>query len=44
VGPLIKQVYEADPLLCSQRGGPKRIIACLEQPEVIEKIRTHLRL
>ena len=25
-------------------GGPMRIIACIEQPEVIEKILTHLAL
>ena len=41
---LIKQVYEADPLLCPQGGGPMRIIAFIEQPEVIEEILTHLGL
>ena len=39
---LIKQVYEADPLICPQCAGPMRIIAFIEQPEVIEKILTHL--
>jgi hypothetical protein len=41
---LIKQVYEVDPLLCAQCGGPTRVIALSEQPEVIEKILTHVRL
>ena len=39
-----KQVYEADPLLCPQCGGPMRIVAFTEQPEVIEKILTHFSL
>jgi hypothetical protein len=41
---LIKQVYEADPLLCPQADGSLRIIAVSEQPEVIEKILPHLGL
>jgi len=41
---LIKQVYEADPLICPKCTGPMRIIAFIEQPEVIEKILTHLGL
>jgi hypothetical protein len=41
---LIKQVYEADPLMCPRCTGPMRIIAFIEQPEVIEKILTHLGL
>jgi len=40
----IKQVYEADPLLCPQCGGPMRIIAFIDQAAVIEKILTHLGL
>ena len=39
---LIKQVYEVDPLVCPRCTGPMRIIAFIEQPEVIEKILTHL--
>jgi hypothetical protein len=39
---LIKQVYEMDPLACPRCTGPMRLIACIEQPEVIEKILTHL--
>jgi len=41
---LIKQVYEVDPLVCPRCGGEMRIIAFIEQPEVIEKILTHLGL
>ena len=41
---LIKKVYEADPLLCSRCGGSMRILALIDQPEVIEKILTHLGL
>ena len=32
----IEQVYETDPLLCPQCGGSMRIIAFIEQPEVID--------
>jgi hypothetical protein len=39
---LIKQVYAVDPLICPRCTGPLRIIAFIEQPEVIEKILTHL--
>ena len=39
---LIKQVYEVDPLVCPRCTGPMRLIAFIEQPEVIEKILTHL--
>ena len=39
---LIKQVYEVDPLMCPRCTGPMRIIAFIEQPEVIRKILTHL--
>lgn len=41
---LIKEVYEADPLICPEREGSMRIIACIDQPEVIEKIFTYLGL
>ena len=41
---LIEQVYEADPLMCPRCSGTMRIIAFIEQPEVIEKILTHLGL
>jgi hypothetical protein len=38
-----KQVCEADPLVYPQWAGPMRIIAFIEQPEVIEKILAHPR-
>jgi hypothetical protein len=41
---LIKQVYEVDPLVCPHCGGAMRILAFIEQPEVIEKILTRLAL
>ena len=41
---LIKQIYEVDPLVCPRCAGPMRIIAFIEQAEVIEKILTHLDL
>ena len=41
---LIKQVYEADPLVCPRCGGAMRILEFIEQPEVIEKILTLLAL
>jgi len=41
---LIKQVYEVDPLVCPRCTGAMRIFAFIEQPEVIEKILTHLGL
>jgi hypothetical protein len=41
---LIKQVYEADPLVCPRCGGAMRILGFIEHPEVIEKILTPLGL
>jgi len=41
---LIKQVYEVDPLVCPRCGGAMRILAFIEQPEVIAKILAHLGL
>jgi len=40
----IRQVYEADRLLCPQCGGSMRLIAFIDQAAVIEKILTHLGL
>jgi hypothetical protein len=37
-------VYEVDPLVGPQCAGATRIIACNEQPAVIEKILRHLGL
>ena len=39
---LIKHVYEVDPRVCPRCAGPMRLIACIEQSEVIKKILTHL--
>ncbi|MDA2911616.1 hypothetical protein MYX04_11905 [Nitrospiraceae bacterium AH_259_D15_M11_P09] len=41
---MIRKVYAADPLLCARCGGAMRIIAFIDQCEVIEKILTHLGL
>ena len=41
---MIQTVYEADPLLCPRCEGVMRIIACIDQPRVIEKILPHLGL
>jgi hypothetical protein len=41
---LIKQVYQVDPLVCPRCGGAMRILAFIEQPEIVEEILTHLRL
>jgi hypothetical protein len=43
---LVKQVYEADPLLCPRCGSEMKIIAFIErhQTEVIEKILRHCGL
>ncbi len=40
---LIKQAYEFDPLVCPLCVGPMRILAFIEQPEIVEKILTHLQ-
>ena len=44
LGRVDKKVYEADPLLCPRCGGAMRIIACIDQPDVSEKILTPLGL
>jgi hypothetical protein len=41
---LIRRVYEVDPLLCPRCGGTMRVIAVIEQPEVIRQILDHLGL
>jgi hypothetical protein len=41
---LITQVYEVDRLVCPKCAGAMRILACIEQPAVIEKSLTHLGL
>ncbi len=51
---LIRKVYEADPLECPKDGGralsslpgnrPMRVIALIEEPEIIQRILEHLEL
>jgi len=38
----LKRVFRIDIETCEQCGGAVRIIACIEDPVVIEKILTHL--
>ena len=35
---LIRKVYEADPVECPKRKGPMRVIALIEEPEIIRRI------
>jgi hypothetical protein len=37
---LIRQVYEVDPLLCSQCGGRRKVTAVIECPAVVRQIRS----
>ena len=41
---LIRKVYEADPLECPQCKGPMRVMALIEDPQVIRRILKHLGL
>ena len=41
---LIKKVYEADPLLCPNCHHKMRIIALINESDVVERILRHLRL
>jgi hypothetical protein len=41
---LIKRVYEIDPLCCPRCCNQMRILALIDQPEIIEKILKHLNL
>jgi len=38
----LKRVFKIDVSTCSPCGGEVKIIACIEDPEIIEKILTHL--
>ncbi len=42
MGQRLKRVFGIDIETCPARGGAVRIIACIEDAEVIEKILTHL--
>jgi hypothetical protein len=39
---LIRKVYEADPQECPKCKGPMRVIALIEEPEIIRRILEHL--
>jgi hypothetical protein len=39
----LKRVFNIDISTCEQCGGAVKIIACIEDPAVIDKILTHLR-
>ena len=41
---LIRKIYEADPLLCPRCGGTMKVIAVIDQEEVIYRILSHLNL
>lgn len=41
---LIKKVWEADPLLCPKCGGEMRIVALINERDIIERILRHLGL
>ncbi len=38
----LKRVFNIDIEICGECGGPAKVIACIEDPAVIEKILTHL--
>ena len=39
----LKRVFNIDIEICRVCGGSMKVIACIEDPRVIEKILTHLR-
>ena len=41
---LIQKIYEVDPLTCAKCRGRMRIIAFIEEPEIVKKILKHLGL
>ena len=41
---LIQKIYEVDPLMCPKCQGRMRILAFIDQPEIIKKILNHLGL
>ena len=41
---LIQKIYEVDPLICPKCSGEIRVIAFIEDPDVIKKILYHLNL
>jgi len=41
---LIQKIYEVDPLICPKCAGEMRVIAFIEDPDVIQQILKHLGL
>ncbi len=41
---MIQKIYEFDPLVCPKCSGAMRVIAFIEDPDVIKKILKHLGL
>jgi hypothetical protein len=41
---LIQKIYEVDPLVCPKCQGVMKVIAFIEQRQVIEKILRHLKM
>ena len=41
---MIQKIYEVDPLVCPKCSGPMRVVAFIEDPDVIRKILKHLDL
>jgi len=39
----LKRVFDIDIETCTQCGAPVKVIACIEDPNVINKILTHLK-
>ena len=44
LGAVILKIYEVDPLVCPKCSGAMRVIAFIEDPNVIKKILKHLGL
>jgi hypothetical protein len=40
----LRKVWEIDPLLCPKCGGTMRILAVINDPDVVQKILAHLNL
>ena len=41
---LLRKVWEVDPLLCPKCGGAMKILAVINDPDVVRKILDHLKL
>ncbi|MBW1955388.1 MAG: hypothetical protein JRI83_06640 [Deltaproteobacteria bacterium] len=41
---LIQKIYEVDPLTCPKCQGKMRVVAFIEDPDVVNKILKHLNL